>query len=369
MLVRALSRKPGDQQRGDGEDDEDGRQVDDPALARRLRDRVRQREAEGGVEQLVEVAAPADRDGRDRHAVLEDQVPADDPGDQLAHRRVGVGVGAARDRDRRRHLGVGQRGERAGHAGEDEREDDRRPGVADRLAQDDEDAGADDRAEAERGEVEQADRALERVVAVLRVGDEGVDGLGGERAAARRGGGGHADGSCGGVMTRTGRRERSISRVVTFPRNAPCDPAAARRAGDDQVRLLLLREHEHAAHDGPGTVVWRGVDAPRRDPLGHLRGRLRRALGHRPARHRRQRLELDPVHAQDGDLGSHLLRDVRGGVGEPGLVGACLRSNHDAFHAPALSASPRGETHAHRSLTHLAVGSEQRGSVRGLPYC
>ena len=97
--------------------------------------------------------------------------------DELAHRGVAVRVGAAGDRDRRRQLGVGERGERARDAGQDEGEDDRRPGVADRLAEDDEDPGADDRADAERGEVEQADRALEPA---LRVGDQRVDRLGGE---------------------------------------------------------------------------------------------------------------------------------------------------------------------------------------------
>ena len=46
------------------------------------------------------------------------------------------------------------------------------PGVADRLAEDDEDAGADDRADAERGQVEQADGALELAAGLLGVGDQ-----------------------------------------------------------------------------------------------------------------------------------------------------------------------------------------------------
>ena len=41
----------------------------------------------------------------------------------------------------------------------------------------DEDAGADDRAEAQRGQVEQADDALERRALLLRVADERVGGL------------------------------------------------------------------------------------------------------------------------------------------------------------------------------------------------
>ena len=75
-------------------------------------------------EERVEVAAPADGDRRDRYAVLEDEVPADDPGDDLAERRVRVGVRTARHRDRRGQLRIGQGGERARHGGEDEGQDD-----------------------------------------------------------------------------------------------------------------------------------------------------------------------------------------------------------------------------------------------------
>ena len=44
----------------------------------------------------LQVAAPADRDGHRADRVLEDQVPADHPREELAERGVGVGVGAAR---------------------------------------------------------------------------------------------------------------------------------------------------------------------------------------------------------------------------------------------------------------------------------
>ena len=88
MLARALSRTPRISSDGDREHEEHRRQVDHAAVAGRLGDRVRQRDAEQRVEQRVEVAAPADRDRGDRDAVLEDQVPADDPGDELAQRGV-----------------------------------------------------------------------------------------------------------------------------------------------------------------------------------------------------------------------------------------------------------------------------------------
>jgi hypothetical protein len=150
-----------DEQRHDREHDEDGRQVDRAALAGRAGDPLGQRIAEHRVEEDVEVLAPADRDGDDRHAVFEDQVPADDPPGQLAHGGVRVRVGAARDRDARRELGAAERRERARDAGQDEREDDQRARGRDRLADHDEDAGADDRAQAERRQVAETDHALE----------------------------------------------------------------------------------------------------------------------------------------------------------------------------------------------------------------
>jgi hypothetical protein len=44
-------------------------------LLRGGRQRLRDPDPEGGVEELVEVAAPADRDRGDGDAVLEDEVP------------------------------------------------------------------------------------------------------------------------------------------------------------------------------------------------------------------------------------------------------------------------------------------------------
>src|SRR5258708_31629294 len=77
-------------------------------------------------EQLVEVLAPGDRDGGRTDRILETEIPADDPRDQLAHRRVRVRVGAAGDRDHRGELGVAQAGERAPDPGPEKSEPDRR---------------------------------------------------------------------------------------------------------------------------------------------------------------------------------------------------------------------------------------------------
>jgi hypothetical protein len=37
------------------------------------------------LQELVDVAAPADRHAGDRNAILQDQVPADDKGDELTY--------------------------------------------------------------------------------------------------------------------------------------------------------------------------------------------------------------------------------------------------------------------------------------------
>ena len=73
------------------------------------------------VEEAHHIARPADGDGGGTERVFEEQIPADDPSDQLAHRGVGISVGAARDRYGRGHLGIAQAGAGADEAGEYER--------------------------------------------------------------------------------------------------------------------------------------------------------------------------------------------------------------------------------------------------------
>ena len=95
---RRLAHPDGEQRRRRGDDD-DRRQVDDPASSLRRN---------GGLARscgtwmptlssmLDRVARPADGDRRRREQVLEQQVPADEPGEEHAEGRVGVGVGASR---------------------------------------------------------------------------------------------------------------------------------------------------------------------------------------------------------------------------------------------------------------------------------
>ena len=134
---------------------------EDDRRARRRAQERRKADAEVG-EEADDVARPADRDRRGAERVLEDQVPADDPRDELAERRVAVGVGRAGHRHGRRELGVAERGQRADDAGEDHRQHDGRTGVrGGGLTGEDEDAGADDGADAERGQIDGPEHALE----------------------------------------------------------------------------------------------------------------------------------------------------------------------------------------------------------------
>ena len=131
------------------------------------------------------------------------------------------------------------------------------PGGRDRLADDHEDAGADDRAEAERGQVERADRALELGVLLLRLGDEDVDRLRGEEPVF--------------AWTRRGRQRRFLPRCGRddedgaaraldqidrhAAEHAAGDPALGRGAADDHVRVVLLGEEEHA-RDHEAVRTW-----------------------------------------------------------------------------------------------------------------
>ena len=54
--------------------------------------------------------------------VFEDEIPADDPGDELAEGGVGVGVGGAGDGDHAGKLGITEAGEAADERDEDQRE-------------------------------------------------------------------------------------------------------------------------------------------------------------------------------------------------------------------------------------------------------
>jgi len=132
------------------------------------------------VEEIYDVSGKADTDTHVAEGVFENQIPADDPGDEFAERGVGVGVGRAGNGNHGGQFGVTKAGEDADDGYENEREREGRTGagaagergveeevveerrIADGRrveflsghggADDREDARADDGADAERGE-------------------------------------------------------------------------------------------------------------------------------------------------------------------------------------------------------------------------
>src|SRR5690606_8262473 len=104
--------------------------------------------------EVRQLARPAAGDHGEAEAELQQQVPPDDPREQLAERGEGVGVGRAGRRHRGRELGVAEGGERRDDRADDERQRDRGPGVLPRLDPGEgEDAGSDDDPDPETDEV------------------------------------------------------------------------------------------------------------------------------------------------------------------------------------------------------------------------
>ena len=132
------------------------------------------------VEQLHHVARPADRNGGGADRIFEHQVPTDDPGEQLAHGGVGVGVRAAGDGDHGGELAVAHAGEGAADGRHHEGEHHRGSGIIGRGdAGEREQARADDRADAQSHQVYRAERAFEGVLAIVGLGFDYFERLGG----------------------------------------------------------------------------------------------------------------------------------------------------------------------------------------------
>ncbi len=105
------------QEQRENEDDQEAGQIE--VSARPLprgpdgtRPFVGQVDAERG-ELRLGITGEAHRDGNVADRVFEDQVPADDPGENFAERRVGISVGATGNRDHRGQFGVAQSGKAA----------------------------------------------------------------------------------------------------------------------------------------------------------------------------------------------------------------------------------------------------------------
>ena len=323
--VRGLPDPPDEHDR-DGGDDRDGEDVEDDRDAedvrrrghdgRHLRERrlVVDREPRGQVDpealqERVEVVRPRDRDGDVADRVLDDQVPADDPGDELAERAVGVRVGGAGDGHHRGELRVAEGREAADDRRQDEGEDQRRSrarpdGVArGRRADRREDAGPDDRADAERDDVPGAERALQRVSRLVRLRDERVERLASGGACrerlkfARRIAGGSPADFSGGSRPRArfpaggspGRPEDLRPGRTAGGSSAEAAAAEGPRPGGLEIRVpaahrsargRVSRCHSRGQRGGSGRRAVRSGVARRRNFLRSLPGPVRKT---RPA--------------------------------------------------------------------------------------
>ncbi len=74
------------------------------------------------IEQIDDMGGKADADSHVRAGIFEDQIPADDPGNQLAHGGVGVGVGRAGNRNHGGEFGITETGQSANKGDEDKRD-------------------------------------------------------------------------------------------------------------------------------------------------------------------------------------------------------------------------------------------------------
>jgi hypothetical protein len=73
------------------------------------------------VEGCGHVRGEANADGHVADRVFQNEIPADDPRDELAHGGVGVGVGAAGNGDHRSEFGIAQPGEGANDCDQNQR--------------------------------------------------------------------------------------------------------------------------------------------------------------------------------------------------------------------------------------------------------
>jgi len=165
------------------------------------------------IEQVDDVGGEADADAHVGAGVFENQIPADDPGDELAEGGVGVGVGRAGNGNHGGQLGIAKAGKRAdeGHQDHGDRNGGAGAGTAgkrgvgndvvdegrigdggggkllagDGGADDGEDARTDDGADAERSERPRAKGLFQRVRGLGRVADELVNRLAGEELAGQ----------------------------------------------------------------------------------------------------------------------------------------------------------------------------------------
>ena len=206
------------------------------------------------AEQVLEVRGPAVGHRGRGHGVFQDQVPADDPGEQLAERRVGVGVGRARHRHHGGELGVAQGREHAGEARGDEGEHQGGPGLVVRgHAGEHEDAGADDGPDAEARQLHRTEDAAEPVLSLGLLQKQFQRFAGKELV-------GHSSGKHRGGPAKVNLRPR-MQKMVSGPNlRTVCFGAASE--GVTRLRGMKRVRFEHGVPSTPGTPLvlkWDGM--------------------------------------------------------------------------------------------------------------
>src|SRR5258708_14700704 len=147
-------------------------------------------------------------------SVFQNQIPADDPGDEFAHGRVGIGIGATCNRNHGSQFGVAESCERTHNCHQDERKRQPRPGArppeggsvvyqiveqgsiqngggieflaGDGSADYGKDSGANYCTNAESSKRDRPESPLELTVRLLAIRDQLVDGLTGKELVAQK---------------------------------------------------------------------------------------------------------------------------------------------------------------------------------------
>ena len=131
----------------------------------RAGERCRQLDAKV-AEQAEQIAAPSGGHGSSAKSVFQHQVPANDPGKDFTQRGVAVGVSRTGNRDGGSKFRVAQSGKHASGGSKNKRKNNGWTGkIRRRGSGKNKDSRADDRANAERDEVVDAQRALQAVLA------------------------------------------------------------------------------------------------------------------------------------------------------------------------------------------------------------
>ena len=130
------------------------------------------------LHQLNEVIGPPGAHRAGAHRVLQRQIPADNPGNQLTQRGIRIGVSGTGQRNHRGELGITQSREGAAQATEHKREHQARPGVVRSQARQHKDTCPDYRPDTQCGQLERSQRALKRAFSFgVGLGKQHVHGL------------------------------------------------------------------------------------------------------------------------------------------------------------------------------------------------